>query len=142
MSDSAPSSTPAALRLVAIARCAELIAALRSGTPGILSVTVATADGLTVGSTLTNKVEADKLAAMSGSISALAAALTRETGHGQPERVLLESDRGQILSMSVPGPAGGLVLTVVASKASVLGTLLWSCRQTADRLAEASTATA
>ena len=124
-----------ALRLAAVARCAELLAALKRETPGVLSATVATADGLTVASTLTHKGEADKLSAMSGSIAALAAAMTREAAHGEPGRVILESSKGHIVSLKVAA-AMPLVLTVVTTEAAVLGTLLWSCRSAAERIAE------
>lgn len=123
------------LRLTLVARCAELIAELRSSTTGVLSATVATADGLAVASTLGSGPEVDKLAAMSGSIAALASALTRETGHGEPERVTLESSRGQIVSMKVPGTDVGLVLTVVTDNEAVLGTVLWHCRATTEKIA-------
>lgn len=123
------------LRLAAVAHCADLLAALRRETPGVLSATVATADGLTVASTLTSKAEADKLSAMSGSIAALAAAMTRETAHGEPGRVVLESSRGHIVSLKVNGTPTPIVLTVVTTDAAVLGTLLWACRSAAERIA-------
>ncbi len=128
-------------RLSLVARCADLLAALRRDTAGVLSATVATADGLAVASTLGERHEADKMAAMSGSIAALASALTQEAGQGEPERVVLESARGHIVSMKVPSPGAGLVLTVVSDHGAVLGTLLWQCRSTAERIAaSASTA--
>lgn len=131
-------SVAAMPRLALVARCAELLAELRQGTPGVVSATVATADGLAVASTLVGGSEVDKLAAMSGSIAALASALTRETGRGEPERVILESAGGHVVSMKVPGSAAGLVLTVVTDGNAVLGKLLWNCRATAEKLAAAA----
>lgn len=122
----------APLRLVTIARLADILADLQRGTPGVLSATLASADGLTVASTLSDTQDADKLSAMSGSLSALAGAMTREAGHGAPERLILESGNGHIVSMNVPTSAGDLVLTVVTNQSSLLGKLLWSCRSTAD----------
>ena len=109
-----------------------LLAELQRGTPGVLSATLASADGLTVASTLSNNHEADKLSAMSGSLSALAGAMTREAGHGVPERLILESSTGHIVTMGVSTASGDLVLTVVTNQSSLLGKLLWSCRSTAD----------
>jgi predicted regulator of Ras-like GTPase activity (Roadblock/LC7/MglB family) len=136
MNDSSPPSAATApflsLRLVTIARLAELLGDLQRGTPGILSATLASADGLTVASTLSNSQDADKLSAMSGSLSALAGAMTREAGHSAPERLILESGSGHIVSMNLPMAGADLVLTVVTNESSLLGKLLWSCRNTAD----------
>lgn len=138
-----PSAAPAvqaSLRLVTIARLAELLGELQRGTPGILSATLASADGFTVASTLSDSQDADKLSAMSGSLSALAGAMTREAGHSAPERLILESGSGHIVSMNVPVASGDLVLTVVTNESSLLGKLLWSCRNTADQVIAACAA--
>lgn len=125
----------APVRLALVARCAELLEDLRRNASGVMSATVATTDGLSVASTLSNKSEVDKLAAMSGSIAALAAAFTRETGHGEPGRVILESSRGHIVSLKVPDCGPDMVLTVVTDNNAVLGKLLWHCRATVDGIA-------
>ncbi|MGV3681790.1 MAG: roadblock/LC7 domain-containing protein [Acidovorax sp.] len=127
------------LRLVTIAQLAGLLGELQRGTPGILSATLASADGFTVASTLSDSQDADKLSAMSGSLSALAGAMTREAGHSAPERLILESGSGHIVSMNLPVPSGDLVLTVVTNESSLLGKLLWSCRNTADQVVAACT---
>ena len=74
---------------------------------------------------------------MSGSLSALAGAMTREAGHGVPERLILESSTGHIVTMGVSTASGDLVLTVVTNQSSLLGKLLWSCRSAADLLTAA-----
>ena len=130
-----PKAAAAMPRLTLVARWAELLAELRSGTAGVVSATVSTADGLAVASTLSDRHEVDKLSAMSSSIAALATALTREASRGEPERVILESARGHIVSMKVPATDVGLVLTVVSDDSAVLGKLLWSCRNTSERIA-------
>ncbi|MES2611063.1 MAG: roadblock/LC7 domain-containing protein [Pseudomonadota bacterium] len=135
-----PSPVASSLRLVTIAQLAELLGELQRGTPGILSATLASADGFTVASTLSNSQDADRLSAMSGSLSALAGAMTREAGHSAPERLILESGSGHIVSMNVPVPSGDLVLTVVTNESSLLGKLLWSCRNTADQVVAACAA--
>lgn len=122
-------------RLALVAHCAERLAALKGGTAGLVSATVATTDGLAVASTLADRHEVDRLAAMSGSIAALAAAMTREAQHGEPERVILESNCGHIVSMKVPAAAPGLVITLVSDDSAVLGQLLWRCRAAADDIA-------
>ena len=138
-STAAANHIPSSLRLVTIARLAEILAELQRETPGVLSATLASADGLTVASTLSNNHEADKLSAMSGSLSALAGAMTREAGHGVPERLILESSTGHIVTMGVSTASGDLVLTVITNQSSLLGKLLWSCRSTADQVIAACT---
>lgn len=125
------------LRLVTIAKLAEILAQLQINAPGVLSATLASADGLTVASTLSNTQDADKLSAMSGSLSALAGAMTREAGRSAPERLILESGTGHIVTMTVPVNTGDLVLTVVTNESSLLGKLLWSCRNTAELVTQA-----
>lgn len=120
------------LRLITISRLSEILGDLQRDLPGVVVATLASADGLTVAATLSTSLDAAKLSAMSGSLSALACAMTRETGHAAPEQLILESKGGHIVSMSVPTPTGDLVLTVVANQSTLLGKLLWSCRATAE----------
>ena len=131
-STAAANHIPSSLRLVTIARLAEILAELQRETPGVLSATLASADGLTVASTLSNNHEADKLSAMSSSLSALAGAMTREAGHRVPERLILEPTTAPTVTMGVPTASGDLVLTVITNQSSLPGMLLWSCRSDAD----------
>ena len=111
MSNGAPLdkfSESSPLRLVTIARLAQILKDLQRSAPWLVSATLASADGLTVASTLSNSQDADKISAMSGSLSALAGAMTREAGHAIPDRLILESDSGHIVSMNVTVPAGDL----------------------------------
>lgn len=121
-----------------VAHYSRLLTGLQQDTHGVLSVTLASADGLTVASTLTDAHEAARLAAMSGSISALASALARETDHGAPERLILESSQGLILTMNVASTNGDMVLTVVTSREALLGKLLWSCSAAVQALGGAA----
>ena len=113
--------------------CAALLRDFCAQTHGVESATFATFDGVTVASTIDGKNEGDKMSAMSSSISALAAALTREVRHAEPDRVLLESGDGRIVFIKIP--AAGIVFAAVTDQHTVLGTLLWSCRNTTEKLA-------
>lgn len=125
----------AAQRTALTVYCTELLQDFCTTTAGVQSATIATYDGVTVASTLHGKHDGDKLSAMSSSIAALAAALTREVGHAEPDRVLLESAHGRIISLKVPATSAGLVFTAVTDHNAVLGTLLWNCRLTTEKLA-------
>ena len=123
------------LPLVTIAGMADLLKALVADTPGVTSATLASLDGLTVASTLSSSRDADRISAMASSMGGLAAAMTQESGHGVPHRMILESSRGLIVTLGVPRPSGEMVLTVVTDTRTVLGKLLWSCRQEVGQLA-------
>jgi predicted regulator of Ras-like GTPase activity (Roadblock/LC7/MglB family) len=130
------------LRLVAIARFAEILQQLQADAYGVLSATLASVDGLTIASTLAEPRDADKLSAMAGSISALAGALTHEVGHIDAERLILETATGRVLTMNVPLPTGAIVLAVVTNQGSLLGKLLWHCNDAVDQLVRAAEAPA
>ena len=138
------SKPPATAESIAAARahlaqvCRDPIKTLRETTPGVVSATVATSDGFTLASTLTTRVEADKLSATAGSINALGAALTRQAGRSAPVNLMLESENGKVVSMSVSGLKDAAVLTVVTSEAAILGDLLWACRKACERIALAA----
>lgn len=127
-------TTLPAIPLVTVSRFSQLLAALQSGTPGVASVTLASADGLTVTSTLGDVGDADRLSAMAGSLGGLAAAMAHESGRGEPRRLILDTAHGLVVAVNVPRPGGTLVLTVVAEASTVLGQLLWNCRHITERL--------
>lgn len=116
-----------------IAYCTALLTDFCCNAHGVQSATLATFDGVTVASTIDGKTESDKMSAMSSSISALAAALTREVNHAEPDRVVFESGDGRIVFIKIP--AAGMVFTAVTNDGAVLGTLLWHCRSATERLA-------
>lgn len=128
-------------RLRFIAHCADVLADLRRGTTGVTSATLASADGLAVASTLDARQGADRLAAMAGSMAALASAMASETGHGDPERVILASGDGHIVAVKIPMPTQPLVLALVTDSNAVLGQLLWACRSAVDQILQGATNT-
>jgi len=130
-------NTASTIPLVTVAHFAQLLQGLQQGTPGVVSATLASVDGLTVTSTLSDAGEADRLSAMAGSLGGLAAALAHESGRGEPRRLILDTAQGLVVAVHVPRPAGALVLTVVAEARTVLGHLLWHCRQVGERMAAA-----
>lgn len=128
-------SLDAAKRQALTTYCTGLLKDFCIANTGVQSSTVATYDGVTVASTLHGKHASDKLSAMSSAISALAAAMTREVGHPEPDRVLLESEHGRIIFIKVPAAGTGIVFTAVTDHNALLGTLLWNCRSTTEKLA-------
>jgi predicted regulator of Ras-like GTPase activity (Roadblock/LC7/MglB family) len=69
-----------------------------------------------------------RIAAMSSSLQALAAALAREAGLANNRSVIIESDGGAILLLGVASPGLSASLSVIASHGVSLGHLLWAAR--------------
>ena len=69
-----------------------------------------------------------RIAAMSSSLSALAAALARESGLKSARSVIIESEGGAILVLGVASPGLSASLSVIASNGASLGHLLWAAR--------------
>jgi predicted regulator of Ras-like GTPase activity (Roadblock/LC7/MglB family) len=69
-----------------------------------------------------------RIAAMSSSLQALAAALARESGLKSTRSVIIESEGGAILVLGVASPGLSASLSVIASNGASLGHLLWAAR--------------
>lgn len=69
-----------------------------------------------------------RIAAMSSSLQALAAALAKESGLANSRSVIIESEGGAILVLGVASPGLSASLSVIASTGASLGHLLWAAR--------------
>jgi uncharacterized protein len=69
-----------------------------------------------------------RIAAMTSSLQALAAALAKESGLKSNRSVIIESEGGAILVLGVASPSLAASLSVIASNAASLGHLLWAAR--------------
>lgn len=69
-----------------------------------------------------------RIAAMSSSLQALAAALAKESGLANGRSVIIESEGGAILVLGVASPGLSASLSVIASTGASLGHLLWAAR--------------
>ena len=69
-----------------------------------------------------------RIAAMSSSLQALAAALAKESGLKSNRSVIIESEGGAILVLGVASPGLSASLSVIASNRASLGHLLWAAR--------------
>ena len=69
-----------------------------------------------------------RIAAMSSSLQALAAALAKESGLASSRSVIIESEGGAILVLGVASPGLSASLSVIASTGASLGHLLWAAR--------------
>jgi uncharacterized protein len=75
-----------------------------------------------------------RIAAMSSSLQALAAALAKESGLANSRSVIIESEGGAILVLGVASPGFSASLSVIASNGVSLGHLLWAARSCCSAL--------
>ena len=103
---------------------------LGENSPGIQLAVLTSADGFEVATYQAHGAEAAaaKVAAMTSSITALADAITRETGLSTSRNLIIESDTGTVLLIALREAHPPLSLAVVASKQAILGHLLWAAR--------------
>ncbi|MBL8297112.1 MAG: roadblock/LC7 domain-containing protein [Rhodanobacteraceae bacterium] len=100
--------------------------ALALAAPGLLCAVLLSADGFEVASLQTDKGSAARLAAMASSLSAIAAAIAREAGLAESNRMIIESANGTIVLANVPDTSPPLLLAVIVADGCVLGRLLWA----------------
>lgn len=97
---------------------------------------IATTDGFEVArAPASGGFSASKLAAMASSILALGAATTREVGLKDCRNVLVDSEDGRLLLLSIPAQPTPLVLCVYGSRSASLGYLLAIARTHVEALA-------
>jgi predicted regulator of Ras-like GTPase activity (Roadblock/LC7/MglB family) len=100
--------------------------------PGIQLAVLSTADGFEIASFLSPGADAAaaKVAAMTSSITAVGDAITRETGLHGSRNLIIESDNGVVLLLSLREVKPRMALAIVANKQAILGHLLWATRNT------------
>lgn len=106
-------------------------------TPGVVSAVLLSADGFEVASVQVGKGGAARLAAMGSSLSAIGSAIAREAGIVECTRMVIESDSGTIVVMTIADARPPMSLVVVASDASLLGQLLWAAKSCCRTIARA-----
>ena len=114
--------------------CREELEALVSQTVGIESASVASGDGFEVASVLRGEVAGDKLAAMASSLLALSEAVVQELRMKACRNVIIESEKGSIVTLRIPSADRELLITVLCSDAASLGSVLFAARGSARTL--------
>jgi predicted regulator of Ras-like GTPase activity (Roadblock/LC7/MglB family) len=102
--------------------------------PGIQLAVLSTADGFEIASFLSPSADAaavaTRVAAMTSSLTAIGDAITRETGLHGSRNLIIESDNGIVLMVSLRDAKPKMALAIVANKQAILGHLLWATRNT------------
>lgn len=110
---------------------------LGENSPGIQLAVLTSADGFEVATFQAHGAEsaAARVAAMTSSITALADAIARETGLSAAHNLVIESETGTVVLLTLRQTTPPLSLAIVASKQAILGHLLWAARNTGAALA-------
>ena len=114
--------------------CREEIETLVSQTVGIESASVVSGDGFEIASVLRGDVAGDKLAAMASSLLALSEAVVQELRMKACRNVIIESERGSVVTLRVPSTERELLISVLCSDAASLGSVLFAARGSARTL--------
>jgi uncharacterized protein len=118
--------------------CQTCIDALVEEHADIAGALVSTVDGFAVASRVPALVSAERLAAMTSSLVALAEAIGHEGQTGECRDVVIDAAVGRVLLMDVPQPGHRLLLTVLCHSSATLGQVLWAARHSrrdmSDRL--------
>lgn len=114
--------------------CREEIESLVTQTVGIESASVVSGDGFEIASVLRGDVSGDKLAAMASSLLALSEAVVQELRMNACRNVIIESDRGSVVTLRIPAADRELLISVLCSDAASLGSVLFAARGSARTL--------
>jgi predicted regulator of Ras-like GTPase activity (Roadblock/LC7/MglB family) len=114
--------------------CREELESLVSQTVGIESASVVSGDGFEIASVLRGDVAGDKLAAMASSLLALSEAVVQELRMKACRNVIIESEKGSVVTLRIPSADRELLITVLCSDAASLGSVLFAARGSARTL--------
>lgn len=128
-------SKPPGFAQKVIAASSEQLTRFGIETPGITLAVLTTADGFDITCWHAAPATAARMAAMGSSLQALSEAITREAGLKAGRKLIIETDDGCVLAMSVGDARMVLSLIVVADKSASLGHLLWSTKRCCSDIA-------
>lgn len=109
---------------------------LTTNNPGVQAAQICTVDGFEIVAVHRDEESRRRLAAMASSMHALGSALVQEVGLGDYVNLVVEGTEGKVLMMSVPGSAGALLLTAVASQEALFGHFHYVCKACCESLRE------
>ena len=106
------------------------IDSLFSKLSGVKALVVASVDGFAVASRAVIDVDANKVAAMASSFSALGVVVAEESHIGLKKIVTLEAQNGYVILLDIPRNDFPMVLSISASSDTVLAQTLYLARET------------
>lgn len=127
----APQTLPTAL----VRSCQHQVQQLMEQITGLTAVVISTSDGFELANASRgNTASPAKLAAMACSISALGL-MAGEEGHvGQCQNITIEADEGVIVILAIPHAQFPLILSLVATRDTLLGQALYLAKRAVGEL--------
>lgn len=116
--------------------CEALLQPFLDGPCRVNAAVLATVDGRLVAMARRIAFDEGRIAAISGSMLALAEACARELGQSACRNAIVDSGQGLTVVLRVNAPRGGWVLTTMGASDTNLGLLFTHSRQLAERLGE------
>lgn len=113
----AGSGDPTGWRPDQLAALSSALAVLISNHPPIESALLGTPDGFLVAGESMDPDSTGRMAAMAGSLNALADAVSSELALGTAQHLVIECDLGRLLFRAIDTPAGPLILALQANLA-------------------------
>jgi predicted regulator of Ras-like GTPase activity (Roadblock/LC7/MglB family) len=111
-----------------------LISQFAANTPEVIDAIAVSADGLLVAmSTKLDRANADRLAAITSAVISLAHGAGKVYDLGEPNKVIIDLDRGYVLVSSI---SAGATLGVLATRQANLGNLAYEMAVFANRAGE------
>ena len=97
---------------------------------GVKALVVASIDGFSVASRASIELDANKVAAMASSFSALGVVVAEESHMGAKKVVTLEAESGYVILLDIARADLPMVLSITASSDTVLAQTLYLARET------------
>lgn len=120
----------------AIIRAAdEEVASLISEIAGAIAVVVSSVDGFDVAARAQNTAQISRMAAMASSMAAIGSVVGQESLLGSHCNITIEAEQGFVVMIEVRHPEWPMILSVVTTRAAVLGQALYYANRSAARLA-------
>lgn len=117
------------------AACAAVLDEFLDGPCEVAAALLSTADGRPVAVARRLEFEPARIAAIAGSILALAEACARELRQAACRNAIVDSEHGLTVMLRVAAPNGAWTLTTIGRRGTSLGLLYTHSKQLAERLA-------
>lgn len=116
--------------------CEDVLRPFLDGPCRVNAAMLATLDGRLIAVASRIAFDEGRIAAISGSMLALAEACARELGQPTCRNAIVDSGHGLTVVLRVSAPRGGWVLTTIGASDTNLGLLFTHSRQLAERLGD------
>ncbi len=116
-------------------RTQTLLDALWDKLSGVKALVIASVDGFAVASRASLDIDANKVAAMASSFSALGVVVAEESHMGAKKTVTLEVANGYVILLDIARSDYPMVLSITAGEDAILAQVLYLARESISKMA-------